>query len=203
MNCVSRRPGFSKWCGRSASNVTASPSLEVVRDAVADQPQPALRARTRSRGCRPRGSAGRRARRWRRPATSVCSETSARCPGSGRRQHLVAVAVARGRPAAAGRARTTRDAVALVEAQQLRERQLEAGGDLGRHRQRRAGLARARPGTASAPTRRSARPGRAARGPSPRAGRGCGGRREGSGRCAVAMSCGVRYHIRLSVKRLQ
>ena len=25
MNCASRRPGFSKWCGRSASNVTASP----------------------------------------------------------------------------------------------------------------------------------------------------------------------------------
>ena len=83
MNRASRAPGFSKWCGRSASNVTASPSREVVRDAVADEPQRARRARPRSRGCPARGSAGRRGRRWPRRRASVCSDTSARWPGTG------------------------------------------------------------------------------------------------------------------------
>ena len=78
---ASSAAGFSKWCGRSASKVTQSPSRELVALPVADEHDRAAARRARSRGCRARASAGRRRRRWRRPGASVWRESSARCPG--------------------------------------------------------------------------------------------------------------------------
>ena len=95
--------------------------------------------RRRSRGCPARGSADRRRRRSRRPASSRWRETSARWPGSGG----VSSSISWPRPAAPATAAAADDdhVAALVEPQQLREGQLEAGGDPGGDGQRRAGLA--------------------------------------------------------------
>ena len=73
------------------------------------------------------------------PASRVCSETSARWPGSGgvSSSKRCPPRLERRRPPA----RLIDDVLALVEAQQLRERQVEAGGDLRRDRERRARLA--------------------------------------------------------------
>ena len=61
-------PGFSKWCGRSASNVTASPACSSWRaPSTTSSAVPGLR-RARSRASRARASAGRRGRRSTRRA---------------------------------------------------------------------------------------------------------------------------------------
>ena len=73
------------------------------------------------------------------PGSRTCRETSARCPGSGGVSSSIAVAAAAAGAARGGAA--DGDVLALVEAQQLRERQLQAGGDLGGDGQGRAGLA--------------------------------------------------------------
>ena len=170
MNCASRRPGFSKWWGRSASKVTASPSLQLVRDAVADQAQPALQHHgglaaaglVHRRVVRPAGGgAGRQ--RVQRHLGALARQR--------RRQHLVAVAagVAAEQPLVARARRVTPSPSSRrssCDSDQLQARRRSWP------RPPASGWSpRARPGTASAPRRRSARPGRAARGPSPRAAR--------------------------------
>ena len=109
-----------------------------------------------------------RARRWRRRRRACAARprragraAAASAPRSGGRRAWP--------PSRRSSARTTVTPSPSSSRSSCERRQLEAGGDLGRHRERRAGLARARPGTASAPRRRCARRGRAARGPSPRA----------------------------------
>ena len=130
--------------------------LEVVREVGVEGDGVALGERVAPRRRRPgsaapasttavsrrpaRASAGRRARRWRHPGSSGCSETSARWPGSG------GVSSSTRWPAAAcasgpRRARTTTTWRVLVEAQQLGEAQLEPGGDPAGDGERRAGLA--------------------------------------------------------------
>ena len=79
-NAASSSAGFSKWCGRSASNVTQSPSRQLVALAVADEHRRCRARRAPSRGCRARASAGRRPRRWRRRARAC----GARAPRAGR-----------------------------------------------------------------------------------------------------------------------
>ena len=68
-------------------------------------------------------------------------ESSARWPGSGGVSISIAVAAARRRRPAALAGADDRDRAALVEAQQLRQPQLEPGGDPRRDRERRARLA--------------------------------------------------------------
>ena len=76
-------PWFSKWCGRSASKVTASPVAQLVALAVDDAASTApvsTTAVSRAAGLvhrRVAGAAGRA------PGASVWRETSARWPGSG------------------------------------------------------------------------------------------------------------------------
>ena len=135
-----RRPGFSKWWGRSASKVTQSPSLELVALAVADEHQPPCSTSAVSRlpgSCIGGSSAAPVAP----PGASVWRESSARWPG------WAAVSTSKRCPRRALPPRwrwdcaDDRDRAALVEAQQLREPQLEAGRDARGDGQRRAGLA--------------------------------------------------------------
>ena len=107
-----------------------------------------------------------------------------------RRQHLVAVAV--------GVAAEQALAVAHDRRRRRPRRAAAAARATARGRRRSwprppaSGWSRrARPATASAPTRRSARRGRAARGPSPRAARGRGCRRRGFSVAAVVMAAYV------------
>ena len=139
MNRVSRRPGFSKWCGRSASNVTASPCARSW--ATPSQTSRSAPSSTTAVSRLPASWIGGS------PGPPVAAPGAQRVQrhlgalaGHGRRQHLVAVAVrvAAQQPLAGAH---DADAVPLVEAQQLRERELQAGGDLRRDRQGRAGLA--------------------------------------------------------------
>ena len=84
------------------------------------------------------------------PAASTWRESSARWPGSGGVSTSIAVAAARRAALAALAGADDRDGAALVEAQQLREPQLEPGGDPRRDRERRARLAALDLATASA-----------------------------------------------------
>ena len=132
--------GFSKWWGRSASKVTASPSSQVVGDPVADQAQRAGGDHGGLAGAglvhrRVVGPAGHGAR-----LEPVLGELGA-LARERRGEHLVAVAGS-ARAACAALARPHhRDALPLVQPQQLGQRQLQPGGDPGGHGQRRAGLA--------------------------------------------------------------
>ena len=139
---ASLSPGFSKWWGRSASKVTQSPAAQLVAGAVADERRP--RPDSHQRGLaaarlvhrRVAGAAGDRAGGQR-----VARELGA-LAGQRRGEDLVAVAAGAGRArCAARRARTTMTAPLLVEAQQLRQAQLQAVRDPGRDLQRRARLA--------------------------------------------------------------
>ncbi len=132
-SCASPGPGFSNWCGRSESKVTLSPSAR----SCPTPPQTKRRAPStttavsRLPGSCMGGSSGLAGRRAGRQG--VQRDLGAQ-PGQRRGQHLVAVAPAAG-PAAVGRPHDAH-AVALVEAQQLRQGQLEPARDLLRHRQR-------------------------------------------------------------------
>ena len=77
-----RRVSFSKWCGRSASKVTASPSWSSWRLPSTISARAPLRTTVVSRlpGSCIGGSSGPPVAA---PASRVCSETSARWPGSG------------------------------------------------------------------------------------------------------------------------
>ena len=129
---------LAKWCGRSASKVTQSPVCSVVLGAVDVQGQrTALDDRGLTRAGlvarRVAGAAGDGARRER-----VARDLGAQA-GQRRREHLVGVAA--GAAAATLAAAHDRDRALLVEAQQLREPQLEARGDPAGDLQRRARLA--------------------------------------------------------------
>ena len=136
---VSPSPGFSKWWGRSASKVTASPSARSW--ATPSHTRRSVPSRTSAVSRLPGScSGGSPGPPVAAPGASVCTATSARWPGDGGRHDLVAVAAAAG-PAAQALVRADHGhAIALVQAQQLGQRELQAGGDAPRHRQRRAGL---------------------------------------------------------------
>ena len=158
---LARSPGFSKWWGRSASKV----------DAVALAQLVALRRRRRARP-RPRstsavsrlpgscigGSSG--AAGGAAGAERVARELGA-LAGLRRGEHLEAVAAARVAAAPALAGAHDRDGAALVEAQQLREAQLQARRRSAPRRSASGSSRRARPGRASARSRRCARRGRA------------------------------------------
>ena len=138
---LSSAVGFSKWWGRSASKVTQSPSRELVTLAVADAARPlpgSTSAVSRLPGSCIGGSPGPPVAA---PGASVWRESSARCPGSGGGQDLVAVPAARLCPCAALAGAHDRHRPVLIQAQQLGQPQLEPGGDARRDVQRRARLA--------------------------------------------------------------
>ena len=146
-NRVGSSPSFSKWCGRSASKVTLSPSRKLVAAAVDDQRQGAGED---DGGLAAAGLVHRRVRAAAGGGAGlehVQGDVGA-LAGQRRGQLLEAVPAALGAAAAAGAA--DRDVLALVEAQQLRERQLQAGGDLRRRRPGSGSSPRARPARASA-----------------------------------------------------
>ncbi len=198
MNLVGSSPSFSKWWGRSASKVTLSPSRSSWR--VPSTTSARAPARTTAVSRLPGSCIGGSARPpVAAPGSSACRETSARWPGSG------GVSSSKRWPPRSKRrrapARLIGDVLALVEAQQLRQRQLQPGGDLLGDRQGRAGLAaldlrehrRADAAALGQVAQRETH--RLAQGanPRPRGRRGWLGRLERGGVHAV-----VRYHVQLT-----
>ena len=127
------------WQVGVEGHAVALPELVALRRRTRARPS---RSRTSAVSRRPaRASAGRRRRRCAPPAASVWRESSARWPGWAE----VSTSKRCPRRALPPRWRWAgahdRDRAVLVQAQQLREAQLQARGDPRRDRQRRAGLA--------------------------------------------------------------
>ena len=142
-----------------------------------------------------RAAAGRRRRRWRRPGSSAWTRDVGALARQRRGELLDAVPAAAAAAPLAGA--DDDDVPRLVEAQELRERQVEPGGDPLGDRERRAASPRARPARASARRRplRSAR----SRSERPIASRSARTRvpTAESFSAAIVRSRSVRYHVRL------
>ena len=171
-------------------------------DAAADERARGPRRRRRSRGCRARASAGRRGRRWRAPGRERVQRHLGALAGQRRREDLVAVAARGAPPRGARRARTTLTPSASSRRSSCDSVSSRPRGDPRRRPRASGSSRRARPGTASAPRRRCAPPGRAATGPSPRAARGRGSRSDGLCADGDGHRARVRYHVRLYASRL-
>ena len=131
--------GFSKWWGRSASKVTQSPSPELMALAVADEHDGPRSTSAVSR--LPGSCIGGSPAAPVAPPGRACGARAPRAGRAGRRSSPRSDARAARCRRAGVPARTIVTAARLVQAQELGEPQLEAGGDARRDRQRRARLA--------------------------------------------------------------